>query len=208
MNKAIIFDLDGVLVDSKEIHFNALNLALAEWSKEFVITKTEQDHVYEGLTTKSKLQVLTELKGLPRAAHDLIWADKQHFTATLFSSVSKDKELIDLFKMIKDAGIKIGVASNSIRETLDTCLKRLGVYNLVDMSLSNEDVDLPKPSPQIYQKCIHLLVSSKGNVVIYEDSDIGLAAARSSGAKTIQVYNRNDLTISKIQEGINYLDKH
>lgn len=82
--KAIIFDLDGVLVDSKEIHFNALNLALSEYDSRYVITKTEQEHIYEGMTTRSKLEVLTKKKGLPVSSYQDIWESKQKYTAKLF----------------------------------------------------------------------------------------------------------------------------
>lgn len=208
MNKAIVFDLDGVLVDSKDIHFNALNLALSEYDPKYVITKIEQEHVYEGMTTKSKLEILTKKKGLPVGAYLDIWESKQNYTAKLFKSVGQDQELVVLLGIIKDHGIKIGVASNSIRETLDTCLTNLGILKFIDVSLSNEDVFSPKPDPEIYNTCIKLLGSDKDNAVIYEDSDIGREAAKASGAHLIPVYNRSSIDLSLIQKGIKYLEQN
>lgn len=195
-------------MDSKEIHFNALNLALSEHDPRYVITKTEQEHIYEGMTTRSKLEVLTKKKGLPASSYDDIWESKQRYTAKLFKSVGKDHQLIVLLDIIKNNGIKIGVASNSIRETLDTCLKNLGILKFIDISLSNEDVTNPKPNAEIYKACMDHLGSDKTSTVIYEDSDIGQEAARSSGAHLIPVYNRSSINLSLIQEGIEYLAKH
>lgn len=203
MTKAIIFDLDGVLIDSKEIHFNALNLALDEFGSDLIITRKEQDNIFEGLTTKAKLDILTKIKGLPSELHDDVWQLKQQYTATLFESISSDEDLVSLFKMIKSRGIKIGVASNSIRKTLDTCLISLGVIEYIDYSLSNEDVRMPKPDPQIYHRCMDYLMVEDSETVIFEDSDIGLRAATASGARVEKVQSRKDVTFERIERVIN-----
>lgn len=208
INKAIIFDLDGVLVDSKEIHFNALNLALSDYDKRYIITQEEQEKFYEGLTTRSKLDILNKTKGLPEEAYQSIWENKQLYTSKLFQSIGTDVALIMMLSAIKDRGFKIGVASNSIRDTLDTCLSNLGLLGIVDISLSNEDVTNPKPNPEIYTKTMSLLGSIPETTVIYEDSEIGQAAAIASGAFLIPVYNRNSLDYRLIQKGVEYFAKH
>ena len=207
MNSAIIFDLDGVLIDSKEIHFNALNLALANIDKKYIISRNDQNSVFEGLTTYSKLNILTYTRGLPRSLHKSIWEEKQKFSTAMFSSVSSDTELINLIKYIKSQGILVGVASNSIRSTLDGCLKALGISNLIDHSLSNEDVNFPKPSPEIYQNCMNDLRVSAEQTIIFEDSEIGREAARSSGAKLEPVDSRSSLTFDRIQKAIEFLNE-
>lgn len=207
MNKLIIFDLDGVLIDSKEIHFNALNLALNEFGTEFVISRDEQDSTFEGLTTKSKLDILTKTKNLPETLHQYVWKLKQAYSSALFTSVSPDQELINLFKFIRSSGIKIAVASNSIRVTLDTCLRSLGLLDLIDYSLSNEDVDLPKPSPEIYDKVIEHFNTTPEHTVIFEDSPIGLAAAYASKAAVEQVKNRRDIWFDRILRVVEELNE-
>lgn len=207
MQKLIIFDLDGVLIDSKEIHFNALNLALKEFGNEFIISRDEQDNTFEGLTTKSKLKILTKTKNLPESLHYYVWKLKQSYSSALFMSVSIDQELINLFKFIRSSGIKIAVASNSIRETLDTCLRSLGLLDLIDYSLSNEDVDLPKPSPEMYNKVIEHFNTTPDKVVIFEDSPIGLMAAQASGATVEQVRNRSDIWFDRILRVVEELNE-
>lgn len=191
------------MIDSKEIHFNALNLALDEFGSDLMITRKEQDNIFEGLTTKAKLDILTKIKGLPSELHDDVWQLKQQYTATLFESISVDQDLISLFRMIKSRGIKIGVASNSIRKTLDTCLNSLGIVEYIDYSLSNEDVKVPKPDPQIYRKCMEYLMAEDSQTVIFEDSEIGLRAATSSGARVEKVQSRKDITFERIERVIN-----
>jgi HAD superfamily hydrolase (TIGR01509 family) len=206
MNKAIIFDLDGVLIDSKEIHFNALNLALANVDKKYIISRNDQDTTFEGLTTYSKLNILTYTRGLPRMLHKSIWEEKQKFSTAMFSSVSADTELVSLIKYIRSQNILVGVASNSIRATLDGCLKALGIMDLVDHSLSNEDVNFPKPSPEIYTNCMSDLNVHPDNVIIFEDSEIGREAAKASEATLEPVESRASLTFDRIQKAIEVLN--
>lgn len=202
MIKLAVFDLDGVLIDSKEIHFNALNLALSEIGDDYVISRKEQDTIFEGLTTNVKLDILTKTKGLPRDLHKDIWRKKQEYSAKLFESTSEDEDLVNIFRFIKSRGIKIAVASNSIRQTLDTCLKSLGVSGYVDYSLSNEDVEFPKPNPEIYNKCMERLKATTENTVIFEDSEIGLRAALATGAKVEKVLNRKNIYFDRIDRVI------
>jgi beta-phosphoglucomutase-like phosphatase (HAD superfamily)/dTDP-glucose pyrophosphorylase len=205
MNNAFIFDLDGVLIDSKEIHFDALNLALSEIDEYYTISKEDQATTFEGLSTKAKLDILSYSRGLPKELHNVVWEKKQIYSSKMFQVFEKDEELIKLFKIIKSFNIKIGVASNAIRDTVIGSLKSLGIYTLVDYALSNEDVSNPKPNPEIYKLMISLLGSSPQKTVIFEDSDIGQAAARASLANLFPVTERKDISLSYISKAIEFL---
>lgn len=76
----VIFDLDGVLIDSKEIHFEALNIALGKFGEQFLITPQEHVTTFDGLSTSKKLHLLHELKGLPKNSFEKIWTQKQEIT--------------------------------------------------------------------------------------------------------------------------------
>ena len=84
MIRLIIFDLDGVLVDAKELHYEALNLALESIDKKYVIKRNEHLSTYDGLSTKNKLNMLTEQKGLPAEAHNDVWGKKQEQTISIY----------------------------------------------------------------------------------------------------------------------------
>lgn len=198
MVKAIIFDLDGVLIDSKDIHFNAFNKALSEVSESYVISKADQDDLFEGMTTTDKLNMLTNTRGLPKELHSSIWTTKQTYSLELFKQIQSDQDLVALFRFLKSRGIKIAVASNSVRDTVDTCLKLLGIKDYVDYSLSNEDVLKPKPDPEMYSQCIYHFGISPQEAVIFEDSEVGITAAKASGARVEKVLNRNDVYFERI----------
>lgn len=201
-NKSIIFDLDGVLVDSKELHYEALNLALKSVNEKYVISREEQAETFEGMTTRSKLDILTYTRGLPKELHEYIWNLKQQYSAAMFEDLPIDEELVDLFKFIGSQGISIGVASNSIRQTLTNCLQALGVWRYVDVSLSNEDVKNPKPNPEIYNLCMLMLGSVPTSTIVFEDSEIGRSAARQSNAFLVEVESRKDLTTRFVENKI------
>ena len=202
MKKAIIFDLDGVLVDSKELHYDALNLALRSINEKYVISRQDQADIFEGMTTRSKLDILSHTRGLPRELHDYVWNLKQQYSAAMFEDLPKDEALINIFRFISEQDIAIGVASNSIRETLTTCLQSLGVWRYIDVSLSNEDVNNPKPNPEIYNKCMLMLGSVPTSTIVFEDSIIGIQAAKQSNAFVVEVGSRKDLTTRFVNDKI------
>jgi HAD superfamily hydrolase (TIGR01509 family) len=205
LSKVIIFDLDGVLIDSKTIHFEALNHALSTIDSSYVITPEEQKNIYEGLPTKSKLKLLNKHKGLPEKAFDTIWQIKQDATSNMFSSVNKDFELIDMIIKIKNENIKVAVASNSIKKTITECLTGLGIIDLIDYIVSNEDVQNPKPHPEMYWKAMSYFGAICEDTVIFEDSIVGRLAAKDSGATLIEIENRKDLNKEKINKAIRLL---
>ena len=206
MNKLIIFDLDGVLIESRELHYNALNAALEKVDKQYIISRDEHLSIYDGLNTTRKLELLAERKGLSRQLFNQIWQDKQTATFDLIRQFPKDEKLIKLFSSIKNQGIKIAVASNSIRETVKLSLLSIGVLEYVDYFISNEDVKRTKPFPEMYWKCMTALNCLPKNTVIFEDSHIGRQGALDSGAHLLPVKDSFDLTEDKINEAIDILN--
>ena len=96
--KLIIFDLDGVLVEAKNIHFDALNEALSEVNAGYKIMWNEHLNKYDGLKTYQKLDLLTKEKGLPAEIHQQVWERKQQLTLSKLSSIESNNNLIDTNK--------------------------------------------------------------------------------------------------------------
>lgn len=207
MNKLIIFDLDGVLIESRELHYESLNAALIKISPEFVISKEEHLSTYDGLNTTRKLELLADLKGLDRKFFNQVWEDKQTATVSLFKQLPRNESLIEIFSDISKRGIKIAVASNSIRETVKLALLSTGLMEYIDYYVSNQDVKRPKPFPEMYWKCMTELNATPKTTVIFEDSHIGRQGALDSGAYLIPVTDSNDLTKDKIYEAFALLNK-
>jgi beta-phosphoglucomutase-like phosphatase (HAD superfamily)/dTDP-glucose pyrophosphorylase len=202
MSKLVIFDLDGVLIDSRELHYDALNDALRKVGEKFVITREEHLSKYDGLNTTKKLKMLTEQKGLPVSVYDQVWKDKQDATFNLVRGFCKEYMLQTIFRQIKARGYKIAVASNSIRETVKLSLLSIGVMDEVDYFVSNEDVSRTKPYPEMYWKCMTALNALPKNTIIVEDSHIGRQGALDSGAHLLAVENAKEVNSEHMMQRI------
>jgi len=203
--RLVIFDLDGVLVDSKETHYEALNMALSDINRKYVISHDEHISKYDGLPTNKKLEMLHKEKGLSKDVFETVWTTKQSYTFDVINTkVKQDEELVKLFKELKARDIQIWVASNSIRKTVRLYLLRLGLMEFVDDFISNEDVSKPKPNPEMYLKCMVENSVEPRETVIVEDSQVGITAAIKSGAHVLPVRNASDTNRQRV---LSYIDK-
>ena len=203
MIKHIIFDLDGVLIDAKEIHYTALNVALNNVDPKFVICKNEHLDIYDGLPTLKKLELITTYKGLPTSTYTQIFNHKQEETKKSFNNIQHNKRLCDVLRELKNKNIIISVASNSIRDTVKTALIRTGLINYVDFFFSNEDCKLSKPNPEIFLRSMIKAGISPKETLIVEDSVIGQEAANLSGATLCPVRTSADVTLEYIETFLN-----
>ena len=200
MIKAILFDLDGVLVDAREIHYNSLNNALNKFG--YVISRDEHLSTYDGLPTKKKLQILTEKKGLPVQLYEEIWKSKQQETTKILDQLQFDERLRQILRTLKEEGYKLAACSNSIRESTKMMLLRRGLLEYLEFFLSNQDVLTPKPSPEMYLRAMIQLNMRPKECLIVEDSHIGRQSAIDSGAHLLGVKDSTDITLEKIKTAI------
>jgi len=203
MIKLIIFDLDGVLVDARELHYEALNAAIAEIDTGYVIERSEHLSTYDGLSTTKKLNMLTDKKGMPSHYHDEIWRLKQSKTLQIIDNLGPNDRIRQILRRLKDEGYTLACATNSIRETAKLQLIRRGFFEYIDFLYSNQDVSNPKPSTEIYLQCMIKAVANPDETIIVEDSHIGREAALSSGAHLCAVKDSEDVTYDKIEKIIN-----
>ena len=206
MIKLVIFDLDGVLVDAREIHYEALNAALADIGEEFVINRQEHLSLYDGLSTTKKLKMLTKNKGLPKELHNAVWKLKQEKTIKIIDAFSIDKRICEILRKLKSEGFTVACATNSIRKTAKLQLIRKGFFEHIDFLYSNQDVTKPKPSSEIYMRCMLRANVDPHETVIIEDSHHGRRAAINSGGHLCAVKNSSGVTYKKIKELINKIN--
>lgn len=199
MIKLVLFDLDGVLIDAKGIHYSALNSALGA---KYEITNEEHINIYDGHNTQAKLDMLTKNKNLPLSLHKEIYSKKQKLTQLKICDLKPQNHIISLFSELVENGYKIGVCSNSIRQTVLTALAKSNLIEYCSVILSNEDVKNPKPHPEIYWKAMSMLSQLPDETIIVEDSPPGLLAAERSRAKYIRVTSPLDVTIENIMPKI------
>ena len=197
MNKSIIFDMDGVLVDARDWHYEALNLALEVFGLEI----SYADHLerFNGLSTRQKLEIVTKINFLPVELHQVISNTKQDRTLRIAAQkcFPMAQHLI-LFDLLRNKGFKIGVYTNSIRKTAEAMLEYAGLLNKIDVLITNQDVEAPKPNPEGYLlACKRLQVLPKDTYVV-EDGEYGILAAESAGCKVIRVESPQEVSISLI----------
>ena len=207
MIKLVVFDLDGVLVDARELHYEALNLALAEVGKEYVINRSEHLSTYDGLSTRKKLGMLTLNKGLPENMHDFVWRAKQKKTVEIIDDFTPDFRIQNILKKLKSSGYMVACATNSIRDTAKLQLIRKGFFEYIDFLYTNQDVNKPKPSSEIYMRCMLKADVDPNETLVVEDSHHGRKAALNSGAHLCPVKNSSDVTYEKINEHIQNINK-
>jgi len=192
--KLIVFDLDGVLVEAKNIHYDALNKALGEYA----ISWNEHLSTYDGLKTLQKLDMLTKEKGLPVEEHQRIWEDKQKYTLQMLGELKPSKSISATISSLSKSGYKIACCSNSIRKTVVTVLAKLDIIEYFDLIISNEDVLNSKPHPEMYWTAMSKMKCLPEETLIVEDSPYGLLAAARSKSYILRVKNPKEVTFANL----------
>ena len=202
----VLFDLDGVLVDATEWHYDALNRALRLFG--FDITRYEHLSGYNGLPTRKKLQMLSVEKGLPTALHAMLSRLKQVYTRDEILTRCRpvfEKEY--MLSRLRNEGYRLAVCSNSIRESLEMMVRQSGLDEYFEFLASNEDVSRPKPDPEIYTRAMARIGVTPDETLIVEDAPHGIEAARRSGAHVCQVAGFADVEYFRVRAAIDRADR-
>lgn len=206
MIKAILFDMDGVLIDAKEWHYEALNMALGLFGYE--ISRADHIHSYDGLPTRDKLNLISERSNLPYTLHDFINVLKQKYTMEIINQrCSPIFEHEYALSRLRSEGYKIAVCSNSIRKTIEKMMEKAELIDYFDVIMSNEDVKKAKPDPEIYVKTMEKLHLQPKDCLILEDNKNGIIAARASGGYLLQIDTVYDVNYSNIISRIKEIEE-
>lgn len=204
--KAIIFDMDGVLIDAKEWHYEALNKALSLFGYE--ISRYEHLVTYDGLPTSEKLTMMSLERGLPRGLHKYINALKQEYTMEkIYANCRPIFTHEYALSKLRAEGYRLAVASNSIRSTVDIMMKKANLEQYLEFSLSNQDVKKAKPDPEIYNIAIARLNLSPKECLVLEDNKNGIQAAQASGANVMKIDTVWDVNYKDIHDNIKRIEE-
>jgi HAD superfamily hydrolase (TIGR01509 family) len=202
---AVLFDLDGVLVDATEWHYEALNRALGLFG--YAISRYEHLSSYNGLPTGKKLEMLSVEKGLPVALHRLIGRTKQVYTRDeIMVNCRPTFEKEYMLSRLKRDGLRLAVCSNAIRDSVELMLQKAGLRDYLEFVVSNEDVKKAKPHPEIYEIAIQRLGLTPDEVVIVEDAPHGIEAARKSGAHVCEVSGFGEVDYLRVRGFMNRVE--
>lgn len=206
--KAILFDLDGVLVNTRILHYETFRDALQEVKPAYSLTWADHEEKFDGLSTRLKLMKLLESNEIVQEEADRIFERKQATTlARLSESVVPRESLRKLLITLNNQGFRLFCCSNSTRKTVDTTLRLLDILPFFEATYSNEDVLSPKPSPEIYLKAMRDCFLNAKECLIVEDSDVGRKAAYASGAHVLEVEDAEDVTPQLLRETLYRFEK-
>lgn len=199
--KAVIFDMDGVLIDAKDWHYDALNKALNHFG--FNISRYDHLVTFDGLPTRRKLEMLTREQGLPAKLHGFLNELKQIYTMEIVHARCKPRFQHEYaLSHLKAAGYKLAVASNSVRRSVEVMMSKSSLTPYLDAIVSNEDVSRGKPDPEIYLKTFSSLGVAPDECLVVEDNEHGIAAGQAAGARLMVVQDVNDVTLDNIEKHI------
>jgi beta-phosphoglucomutase len=197
MIKSIVFDMDGVLIDARDWHFDALNMAL----EVFGVSISPDQHLrdFDGLPTAVKLKKLSERGIIPFELHDIINATKQERTLRIAAQrCFPNPSHVAMLSYLKNQNFKLGLATNSIRRTTLAMLNYGGIQDFFDSILTNEDVAKPKPNDEIYTTSARILGHNVSETLVVEDNRIGIAAAKAAGCHVLEVRDPEDVHLDRI----------
>lgn len=201
MIKAVLFDMDGVLIDAKDWHYEALNRALGHFS--YTISRESHLSTFDGLPTRQKLKMLSSSYGLPLGLHEFLNALKQVYTLELSHQLCRPAFNHQYaLSRLRLEGYKLAVCSNSVRQSVEAMMKLSALEPYLDMMVSNEDVSKGKPDPEMYLKTMDTLRVKPEECLILEDNDHGIQAAMASGGHLLKIGVPDDVTYRAISTRI------
>ena len=197
----MVFDMDGVLIDAREWHYEALNIALEVFG--YQISRETHISLLNGLPTREKLEYLSKHENLPKMLHPLISALKQNSTKRIASQLCyPNQNHLLMLSQLQKKKIRMGVATNSVTETTHLMLRLAGIYDFMDVVLTNEDVLRAKPHPDVYTKAALHLGCIPSEVLVVEDHEYGVQAALGAGCEVLRINSPQDLNWAMIEKAL------
>jgi beta-phosphoglucomutase len=200
MIKAILFDLDGVLVDACRMHAISFNKALKEVSG-FELSEGEHLGFFNGLPTKKKLERLIEMGKVKESDKKRIFQLKQAYTIeSITETIQATSEKRMMHEALAEAKLMTACVTNSIQQTAEMMLKASQQLHYLKFVLSNESVQHPKPHPEGYRLAMKMMGVEPEETLIIEDSPHGIESGVASGGNVMRVEGPSDVNWDNIKK--------
>ncbi|UOB18001.1 HAD family hydrolase [Abyssalbus ytuae] len=207
MQNHIIFDMDGVLVDSEPVHMEILNEVLDE------MEVTISLEYYHSLVGMGALLIWEKLKGdfnLPGIPEELFASHKKYFNSVIGSKeLMPVSGIINLLDNLQKENYAISLGSSSPVKLINHSVNKIGIHHYFDHFVSSEHVKKGKPFPDIFLRVAELYNVSPSQFVVIEDSKNGVLAAKAAGMTCIGLRNPNsgNQDLSKADMVIDHFDE-
>lgn len=183
MSKAVIFDMDGVLVDTEPLS----DQSIIESCNEMGITFTKKDIEYSrGRSSKDIWAYMKKRHSLSISVEELIESNRKKYWTKL-QNLKLLPGALNLLRALKEQNITMGLASSASPPTIEVTLNAIGVRHFFTQILSGHQVMQSKPAPDIYREIAKRLKANPEECVAIEDSPNGVIAAKAAGMKCIAV---------------------
>lgn len=180
--RLIILDFDGTLADTEKAHSEAYILALQE--ENISLSAEEYRRRYFGMRC---MEFMRSIGLTDEVQIDRVRRRKIELYPTRFDSIKLNLPLWNFVQSCRRKGCRVWIASTGERDNICNAMRHLGIEGMVDGVLTSNDVACPKPSPDIFLKAMQAEGVAPAETLIFEDSEIGLEAARASGAAYFKV---------------------
>lgn len=200
MIKLIIFDLDGVLIDTEEIHYSCLISACLTYvgNNINILDLIKKD----GTSTKHKLNLLKRTVGLDQQIIEKIDLLKQEMVLAEFSKISQNNNHIGMLSSLLAEKYILAVGSNSRKQNVNTILSLLGIKEYFSTILSGDSVIYTKPNPEIFTRIMEKHSILPRETLILEDSSAGVEAVYHAGAHLLKINSCTETTFENIKNEI------
>ncbi|MEJ6348311.1 HAD family phosphatase [Holzapfeliella sp. He02] len=201
--KGAIFDMDGLLINSEQLYYEA-GLAVIEKDNLPIPKKAYLDiKGYSSDQFKKFYLNFIDEKTFANFMKQTNSYVEQAINSGKLQLMPGVKQLIN---QLKQAGVKLGIASNNHRVFIEQVLTQLAIRNCFDVILSHEAVNQPKPSPDIYCAAQKKLAIAPSQLIVFEDSGPGIKAANGAGIDSVLVPDLRDATAKERQQATLTLD--
>lgn len=203
----VVFDLDGVVLDAKDLHRNCF-IEACKIGAGLEIDDDFHESQLEALSTKQKIAKLSEM-GLIKDSKEgfEVAYRKQTLTLARIESAPLTVPWMEsIFSHIKENGFLLALCSNSIRSTCTRALEAYKLLKYFDLIVSNEDVRWQKPSPSPYLAVASDLKTVPSRLIVFEDSAVGITSALEAGCIVTPVFEpKYDLNLERVKKWLKFV---
>jgi beta-phosphoglucomutase len=182
--EAFLFDLDGVLIDSEEYRLETYRTVFFDLFQLKIEFNRDE---FAGRSEKENIKSLLQQYNLEIEIDYLVEKRKQMLNDVARSLAILNPSIVNSIILAKMLDIKIAICTNSTKDYLDIILERLPEEASIDLKLTAEDVERPKPDPEIYNKAAKILDIRPKRCLVFEDSIWGIMAAKKANMDYIRV---------------------